>query len=162
MTYFSFNPRQVLCFFFYFYFFAIYKMGDSEYSMGIYKSVKISIGTVIKNPEMLKFILDRLKTKKKCERAVKKLSFSTHCDKSILKNGRTLKFVPHCYKSQQIYPYQLRNTYPSTIEYVLDRFKTQRCMIKPLINFLLCFILFVITIELKKCVIKSSLMIFLS
>ena len=44
-------------------------MGDSEYSMGIYKSVKISIGTVIKNPEMLKFILDRLKTKKKCERS---------------------------------------------------------------------------------------------
>ena len=39
-------------------------MVDSEYSMGIYKSVKISIGTVIKNPEMLKFILDRLKTKK--------------------------------------------------------------------------------------------------
>ena len=34
-------------------FFAVYKMIDSEYSMDIYKSVKISIRTVMKNPEML-------------------------------------------------------------------------------------------------------------
>ena len=39
-------------------------MVDREYSMGIYKSVRISIGTVMKNPEMLKFVLDHLKTKK--------------------------------------------------------------------------------------------------
>ena len=31
-------------------------MVDAEYSMIINKSVKIGIGTVIKNPEMLKFI----------------------------------------------------------------------------------------------------------
>ena len=31
-------------------------MVDSEYSMDIYKSVKISIGTEMKNPEKLKFI----------------------------------------------------------------------------------------------------------
>ena len=30
----------------------------------IYKSLKFSIGTVMKNPEMLKFVPDRLKTKK--------------------------------------------------------------------------------------------------
>ena len=63
-----------------------------------------------------------------CEHAVKKLHFSRHCDKSILENGGTLKFVSHCYKSEQIYLYQLRNTYPSTIEYVLDQFKTQNCV----------------------------------
>ena len=33
--------------------------------MDIYKSVKISIVTVIKNPEMLEFVPDNLKTKKK-------------------------------------------------------------------------------------------------
>ena len=33
--------------------------------MDIYKSVKISIETVIKNPEMLEFVPDNLKTKKK-------------------------------------------------------------------------------------------------
>ena len=39
-------------------------MVDSEYSIDIYKSVKISIGTGIKNPEMFKFVPDHLKTKK--------------------------------------------------------------------------------------------------
>ena len=40
-------------------------MFDSEYTMGIYKSVKISIGTVMRNPEMLLFVPDYVKTKKK-------------------------------------------------------------------------------------------------
>ena len=31
-------------------------MVDSEYNMGIYKSVKISIGAVTKNPEMLELV----------------------------------------------------------------------------------------------------------
>ena len=39
-------------------------MVDSEYSMNIYKSVKINIGTVMKNPEILKLS------------AVKKITFS--------------------------------------------------------------------------------------
>ena len=34
--------------------------------MGISKPVKISIGTVMRNPKMLKFITDHLKTKKMC------------------------------------------------------------------------------------------------
>ena len=46
-------------------------MIDSEYIVNIYKSVKVSIGTVVKNPEMLKFVLDYLKTKKMCKLAVK-------------------------------------------------------------------------------------------
>ena len=39
-------------------------MVDSESSMEIYKFEKISIGAVIKNPEILKFVPDHLKTKK--------------------------------------------------------------------------------------------------
>ena len=35
-------------------------------SMDMYKSLNISIGTVIRNLEMLKFVPDHLKTKKKC------------------------------------------------------------------------------------------------
>ena len=51
-------------FFLTFFFFAIYKLADSDYDMEIYTSAKISIKTVIKNPEMLKFVPDHLKTKK--------------------------------------------------------------------------------------------------
>ena len=47
-----------------FFCFAIYKMVDSEYIMGTYKPVKISIGTVTRNPGTLKFFPDHLKTKK--------------------------------------------------------------------------------------------------
>ena len=50
-------------------------MVDNEYNMDIYKSVKISIGVVIRNPNMLKFVPDHLKTKKICKHAVKKLPF---------------------------------------------------------------------------------------
>ena len=41
-------------------------MVDNEYNMDIYKFIKISIGTVMRNPEMLKFVADYLKTKQKC------------------------------------------------------------------------------------------------
>ena len=37
-------------------------MADSEYSTDNYKSSKISIKAVAKNPGILKFILDQLKT----------------------------------------------------------------------------------------------------
>ena len=32
-------------------------------SIDIYKSLNVNIGTVMKNPEMLRFVLDHLKTK---------------------------------------------------------------------------------------------------
>ena len=57
---------------FLFFLFNIYKMIDI---MGIYKSLNISIGTVMKNPEMLKFVPDHLKTKEMSNHAVKKLPF---------------------------------------------------------------------------------------
>ena len=44
--------------------FAISKVVDSEYSMVIYKFVKISVGKVMKNSEMSKLVPDHLKTKK--------------------------------------------------------------------------------------------------
>ena len=34
--------------------------------MDIYKSLNINIGTVMKNPEMLKLVPNHLKTKRKC------------------------------------------------------------------------------------------------
>ena len=41
-------------------------MIDSEYSPDNCKSLKLSIGAIIKNLEMLKFVPDHLKTKKMC------------------------------------------------------------------------------------------------
>ena len=43
--------------------------------MDIYKYLNISIGIVMENPEMLKFVPDHLKTKKMCKHAVKKLPY---------------------------------------------------------------------------------------
>ena len=39
--------------------------------MDIYKSLNINIGTVMKNPEMTKFVSDNLKAQKMCKNAVK-------------------------------------------------------------------------------------------
>ena len=50
-------------------------MFDSEYSPDNFKTLTISIGIIIKNPEMLKFIPDHLKTKNMCKNAVKNLPF---------------------------------------------------------------------------------------
>ena len=50
-------------------------MVDSEYSTDDYKSSEISIGAIMKNPEMLRVVPDHLKTKKICNRAAKKLPF---------------------------------------------------------------------------------------
>ena len=50
-------------------------MVGSGYSMDIYKSAKIKMGTVMQNPEMLKFVPDHLKTKKMCKHEVKNYLF---------------------------------------------------------------------------------------
>ena len=57
--------------------------------MDIYKSLNISTGTVMKNPEMLKCVPDHLKTKKMCKCAVTKLTYP-------------LRYVPDRYKAQQM------------------------------------------------------------
>ena len=80
--------------------------------MDIYYSLNISTGAVMKNPEMLKFISDHLKTRKMCKHAVKKLPhllryvpdrYKTQkmCNKAILENGRTLMSLPECCKKSR-------------------------------------------------------------
>ena len=85
-------------------------MIENEYSPGNYKSLKVTIGSIIIDPEMLRFVPDHLKTKKICRYAVKKLVFVIRyvpdryktqeiCDKVALENGGTLRCVPDCYKN---------------------------------------------------------------
>ena len=44
----------------------------SEYSAGNNKSLKLNIRSMLKNPEILKFVPDHLKVKSMCKYAVKK------------------------------------------------------------------------------------------
>ena len=96
-------------------------------SMDIYKYLNISIGTVKKNPEMLKFVPDHLKTEKMCKHAVKKLPYLLRyvpdqnktqqmCDKAILENGVTLKSVPDCYKNHEMCNKEVDN-YPHAFQF---------------------------------------------
>ena len=64
--------------------------------MDICKSLNISIGTLIKNPE-----------------------------KAILENGRILKPVPDCYKNKEICNKAVDN-YPHALEFAPGCYKTQR------------------------------------
>ena len=57
--------------------------------MDIYKSLDISIGTVMKNPEMIKFVHLKYSKKKLCKHSIKKLPY-------------LLRYVPDQYKTQQI------------------------------------------------------------
>ena len=56
-------------------------------SMDVYKSLNINIGTVMKNPEMLKFVPHNLKIKNMCKYAVKKSPYR-------------LRYAPDQYKTQ--------------------------------------------------------------
>ena len=92
-------------------FFSSYKIVDSENSPDNYKTLKICIRTTAKNPEMLKFVLDHLRTKVMCENAVNRLAFvvmyvpdgyktEEMCDEGILRNHEMLRFIPYCYENQ--------------------------------------------------------------
>ena len=50
-------------------------MVGTEYIPGNYKSLRISIGSIMKNPEILRLVLDHLKTKKMFKKAVSKSPF---------------------------------------------------------------------------------------
>ena len=76
-----------------------------------YKSLKISIGSIIKNPEMQRFVPYHLENQKICKRAVKELLFVVRyvpgrykihemCDKAFLEKGETLKSVPDSYRNK--------------------------------------------------------------
>ena len=82
-------------------------MVDSEYSTYDYKFPKISIRAIMKNPEILKFILDHIKTKKVCTHAFKKLSF-------------VIRYIPDCYKTQGVY-HKVISEDPFMLVYCLDR-----------------------------------------
>ena len=82
-------------------------MVDSEDNTDNYKCSKISIGTIMQNPEMLKLVPYNLKTKKMCKHAVRKLPFVIRYvpdryntqqmfNKAVLKNGGTLESVLDC------------------------------------------------------------------
>ena len=58
-------------------------------SMDIYKSLNISIGTVIRIPKISIFVPDHLKTKKMCKHALTKLP-------------SVRRYVPDRYKTQQM------------------------------------------------------------
>ena len=57
-------------------------MAESEYSTNNYNSLKISVGATIKNPEIIRFIPDHIKTKTVYKNAAKKLLF-------------TIRYVPY-------------------------------------------------------------------
>ena len=105
------------------------KMVDSE-------TLIISIGALIKDPEMLRFIPDHIKTKKMCKHAIKKLPFlikyvtnqyktQQMCDKAILENGGMLMFIPDFYKDQNIYNKAVDNS-AHALGSVPDRYITQK------------------------------------
>ena len=58
-------------------------MVDSEYSMDIYTFAKISIGTVMRNPEMLKICFLIILRLKKCVSAQMK-DHLTYCDMLLI------------------------------------------------------------------------------
>ena len=105
--------------------------------MDVCKSLNISIVTVMKNPEMLKFVPDHCKTRKMCKHAVRKITLSIEicswyqyktqqmCDKAILENVGTLKSVPYCYKNQEMCNKAVKN-YPHAWEFVSECYKTQK------------------------------------
>ena len=121
-------------------------MGDSEFSMDIYKFVKISIRTVMKNSEIEKSVPDHLKTKRMCKDAVKKLHFLIRyipsqcktqqmCDKAILENCGTLKSVSDCCKNQEVCNKAVDN-YRHALEFALPEcyaIRLEKCVIKLLI-----------------------------
>ena len=68
-------PCLIGTFLFYFFCFSIYKMFDSEYNTDNYISPKISIRAIMKNPNILEFVPDHLKTKKSCKHVIKNNAF---------------------------------------------------------------------------------------
>ena len=97
-------------------------MVDSEYSIHTYKSVKISIGTVTRNPEMLEFVPYHLKIKNLCKHAIRNQEM---CNKAVDNYHHALESVPEYYASQKMC-YKAVDTHPPTINYIPDFYKTQK------------------------------------
>ena len=124
-------------------------MVDSEYSTGDYKPSKISVGEIIKNPEMLKFVSHYLKTKKMCKHAVKKIPFLIRYVLDWYKTQQ-IGYVPECHKNQQMCDKAVDN-YPHALDFASDSWlKTQKCVIKLSINIILQYKLFLNAIRRDK------------
>ena len=93
-------------------FFSLWKMVESEKRLNNHKTLKTSIGAIMKSPEMLKFVPSCLKTKRMCKSPVKKLLFiimyvTDQCktqevfNKFILENNRMLKFIPDSWRNKK-------------------------------------------------------------
>ena len=95
-------------------------MVNSEYITKIYKFFKISLGAVMRNPEILKFVSDHLKNKKMCKHAYKTLPF-------------VLRQVPDQYKAQQRSNEAVLKS-GGSLEFVPDQYETQKCAIRLLIT----------------------------
>ena len=103
-------------------------MVDSEYSTDNYKSwssnkKSISIGAVIKNPEMVRFVPGHFKTKNMCWHIVKKLLFAIRYVPDWYKTQEmcgTLKFAPDSYKKLKMYNKVVGN-YADALEYLKRR-----------------------------------------
>ena len=130
----------------------------NEYRTDIYKSAKISIGKVMRNPEILRLVLDHLKNLKKCVKELPYLSSCVPdqcktqqiCNKAILENGETFKSVPVCYKNKKMCHKAVDN-HLSTAKYVPDPHRTEEMCYKAVNRYFLYLILVLINIKLNKC-----------
>ena len=70
----------------------------------------------------------------------------------LSKNGGTLKFVPDCYKYQDMYNEAVDN-YPYALQFLSECYKTKKSVIKLSIQILIKLNMLLNSIRLKKCVI---------
>ena len=124
-------------------------MVDNGYSTNNCKSSKTSIGSIITNPKMLKFVPDHFKTKKMSKHAVKKLPFryapdwymtQEIYDKAILENGGVLKSLSFCGKNQKMSNKAVNYTHALNLSMNATRLK--KCLTKLSILFFLQYNLF--------------------
>ena len=86
------------------------------------------------NPEMLKFILDHLKTRKMCKNALKLPFVIMHVPdryttqkmyyKVILEHAGMLRFIPDWYKNQKIFDKAVHN-YSHILDFITDCYMNQ-------------------------------------
>ena len=83
------------------------------------------------------------------------------CDKAILENVGTLKYVPGCYKNEEVCNKAIENNTLMHLNLFLNAIRLKKCMIKLLILILLQLNVFLNAIRHKKCVIELFIDAFL-
>ena len=82
------------------------------------------------------------------------------CNKAVDDYAHALEFVPDQYKTQEMC-IKAVDHYPSTIKYFPDQYKTQEMCIRAVNTCSFFFILFLIDVRPKLCVIKLLMIILL-